>query len=62
MKIPTRSSQMGYPEQAVAVIIPHDVPPISTERLLLRPLRIGNDEDAAAIFSIRSRQDVADWL
>lgn len=53
---------MGYPEQAVAAIIPHDVPPISTERLLLRPLRIGNDEDAAAIFSIRSRQDVADWL
>ncbi|GAQ05419.1 uncharacterized MFS-type transporter C530.15c [Aspergillus lentulus] len=53
---------LGYPEQAVAVIIPEQVPPISTERLLLRPLRIDNDEDAAGIFSIRSRQDVVDWL
>ncbi|KAH1488309.1 hypothetical protein KXV44_001859 [Aspergillus fumigatus] len=48
--------------QAVAVIIPEEVPPIHTERLLLRPLRIDNDEDAAGIFSIRSRQDVVDWL
>jgi hypothetical protein len=55
-------SYPSYPEQAVAVIIPEEVPPISTERLLLRPLRIGNDEDAAGIFSIRSRQDVVDWL
>ncbi|KAF7168851.1 hypothetical protein CNMCM5623_001793 [Aspergillus felis] len=53
---------MSYPEQAVAAIIPEEVPPIFTERLLLRPLRIGNDEDAAGIFSIRSRQDVVDWL
>jgi hypothetical protein len=58
----TRSFQMHYPEQAVAVIIPEEVPPIYTERLLLRPLRIDNDEDVAGIFSIRSRQDVADWL
>ncbi|KAF4221966.1 hypothetical protein CNMCM5878_007518 [Aspergillus fumigatiaffinis] len=53
---------MHYPEQAVAVIIPEEVPPIYTERLLLRPLRIDNDEDVEGIFSIRSRQDVADWL
>ncbi|KAF4239942.1 hypothetical protein CNMCM8980_006155 [Aspergillus fumigatiaffinis] len=53
---------MHYPDQAVAVIIPEEVPPIYTERLLLRPLRIDNDEDVAGIFSIRSRQDVADWL
>lgn len=53
---------MHYPEQAVAVIIPEEVPPIHTERLLLRLLRIDNDEDAAGIFSIRSRQDVVDWL
>ncbi|KAF7180422.1 hypothetical protein CNMCM7691_009590 [Aspergillus felis] len=58
----TGSFPMSYPEQAVAVIIPEEVPPIFTERLLLRPLRMGNDEDAAGIFSVRSRQDVVDWL
>ncbi|KAF7131027.1 hypothetical protein CNMCM5793_003962 [Aspergillus hiratsukae] len=56
------STSFPYPQQAVAVIIPEEIRPISTERLLLRPLRIGNDEDAAGIFSIRSRQDVVDWL
>ncbi|KAJ5597785.1 hypothetical protein N7537_007869 [Penicillium hordei] len=48
-----------YPNQATSVIIPADLEPIHTTRLYLRPLTVA---DAAAIFEIRRRQDVADWL
>ena len=48
-----------YPNQATSVIIPADLEPIHTNRLYLRPLTVA---DAAAIFEIRRRQDVADWL
>ncbi|EAW11091.1 GNAT family N-acetyltransferase [Aspergillus clavatus NRRL 1] len=53
---------MSYPDQAISVIIPQHIEVIQTPRLLLRPMRIGNDEDAAGVFSFRSRQDVVDWL
>jgi hypothetical protein len=53
---------MSFPEQVVSVVLPENIKPIYTARLLLRPLRIGNDEDAAGIFTFRSRQDVVDWL
>lgn len=48
-----------YPNQSTSVIIPADLEPIRTSRLYLRPLTVA---DAAAIFEIRRRQDVADWL
>ncbi|KAF4768416.1 hypothetical protein HAV15_002938 [Penicillium sp. str.  len=48
-----------YPNQVTSVIIPADLEPIHTTRLYLRPLTAA---DAAAIFEIRRRQDVADWL
>ncbi|KAL3469566.1 GNAT domain-containing protein [Aspergillus californicus] len=53
-----------YPTQQHYVLIPRpqDLKSIHTERLILRPLRIDNDEDAAGIFRTRSRQDVVDWL
>ncbi|KAJ5169504.1 Acyl-CoA N-acyltransferase [Penicillium coprophilum] len=48
-----------YPHQTTSVIIPASLEPIHTSRLYLRPLTVG---DAGAIFEIRRRQDVADWL
>ncbi|KAF9250144.1 hypothetical protein DTO027I6_348 [Penicillium roqueforti] len=48
-----------YPDQATSVIVPADLRPIHTSRLYLRPLTVA---DATAIFEIRRRQDVADWL
>ncbi|KAJ5935386.1 hypothetical protein N7466_004933 [Penicillium verhagenii] len=48
-----------YPEQETRVIIPAKGPTIKTQRLYLRPLE---PSDAADIFEIRSRQDVADFL
>ncbi|KAJ5920721.1 hypothetical protein N7454_009254 [Penicillium verhagenii] len=47
-----------YPEQKTRVIIPAKCPTIKTQRLYLRPLE---PSDAADIFEIRSRQDVADF-
>lgn len=56
----TYSAKMAfYPNQVTSVIIPADLEPIHTTRLYLRPLTAA---DAAAIFEIRRRQDVADWL
>ncbi|KAJ0417295.1 GNAT domain-containing protein [Aspergillus carlsbadensis] len=53
-----------YPTQKAAVIVPHpsDLQPLDTERLILQPLRIDNDEDAAGIFDMRRRQDVIEWM
>ncbi|KAL3458269.1 hypothetical protein BJX64DRAFT_292313 [Aspergillus heterothallicus] len=53
-----------YPTQNAAVIVPHpsSLEPLHTERLILRPLRIDNDEDAAGMFEIRKRQDVIEWI
>ncbi|KAL2785511.1 GNAT domain-containing protein [Aspergillus keveii] len=53
-----------YPTQKASVIVPHPsaLKPLYTERLILRPLRIDDDEDAAAMFEIRRRQDVIDWM
>jgi hypothetical protein len=53
-----------YPTQKPSVIVPHPsaLKPLHTERLILRPLRIDDDEDAAAMFEIRRRQDVIDWM
>ncbi|KAJ5374953.1 Acyl-CoA N-acyltransferase [Penicillium concentricum] len=48
-----------YPSQTTSVIVTADLDPIHTSRLYLRPLTVA---DAAAIFEIRRRQDVADWL
>lgn len=55
----TPVSSKLYPQQATSVIIPVNVQPISTSRLYLRPLTVA---DAAAIFEIRRRQDVANYL
>ncbi|KAL2816482.1 GNAT domain-containing protein [Aspergillus granulosus] len=53
-----------YPTQKPSVIVPHpsDLKPLHTERLILRPLQIDSDEDAAGMFAIRSRQDVVEWM
>ncbi|PLB40359.1 GNAT family N-acetyltransferase [Aspergillus candidus] len=51
-----------YPTQPTVVVIPPDPPEIQTQRLTLRPLRIGNEADADGLFAIRRRQEVADWL
>ena len=51
-----------YPAQPTVVVMPPDPPTIQTQRLTLRPLRIGNETDAAGLFAIRRRQEVADWL
>ncbi|KXG50822.1 Acyl-CoA N-acyltransferase [Penicillium griseofulvum] len=48
-----------YLNQTTSVIVPADLEPIHTSRLYLRPLTVA---DAAAIFEIRRRQEVADWL
>ncbi|KAJ5138669.1 Acyl-CoA N-acyltransferase [Penicillium bovifimosum] len=48
-----------FSDQVTTVIIPADVQPIRTSRLYLRPLAPG---DAAALFEMRSRPDVAEWL
>ncbi|KAJ5230651.1 hypothetical protein N7489_011359 [Penicillium chrysogenum] len=48
-----------YPNQSTSVITPADLEPIHTSRLYLRP---PTGAGAAAIFEIRRRQDVADWL
>ncbi|CEL04065.1 hypothetical protein ASPCAL05197 [Aspergillus calidoustus] len=54
----------SYPTQKPSVIVPHpsDLEILHTGRLVLHPLRIDDDEDAAAIFDIRRRQDVIEWM
>ncbi|KAL2857284.1 GNAT domain-containing protein [Aspergillus pseudoustus] len=53
-----------FPTQKPAVIVPHpsELKPLYTERLVIRPLRIDNDEDAAGMFELRKRQDVVEWM
>ncbi|KAJ5567376.1 Acyl-CoA N-acyltransferase [Penicillium sp. DV-2018c] len=48
-----------FSDQVTTVLIPADVQPIRTSRLFLRPLTLG---DAAALFEMRRRPDVAEWL
>ncbi|KAJ5519716.1 Acyl-CoA N-acyltransferase [Penicillium fimorum] len=48
---------MTLPEQSVYVIVPAQGPSIESDRLLLRPI---TDADAAALFAIRSRPEVAE--
>ncbi|KAJ5421169.1 hypothetical protein N7465_003688 [Penicillium sp. CMV-2018d] len=48
---------MGLPEQPTYVIVPSPGPSIESDRLLLRPI---TDADAAALFAIRSRPEVAE--
>lgn len=48
---------MDLPQQPVYVIVPSSGPSIESDRLLLRPV---TDSDAAALFSIRSRPEVAE--
>ncbi|KAJ5360790.1 hypothetical protein N7517_009981 [Penicillium concentricum] len=48
---------MSLPEQSVYVIVPSPGPSIESDRLLLRPI---TDADAAALFDIRSRPEVAE--
>lgn len=48
---------MSLPEQPTYVIVPSPGPSIESDRLLLRPI---TDADAAALFAIRSRPEVAE--
>ncbi|OQE38523.1 hypothetical protein PENCOP_c008G02927 [Penicillium coprophilum] len=48
---------MTLPQQSVYVIVPSPGPSIESDRLLLRPI---TDADAAALFAIRSRPEVAE--
>jgi ribosomal-protein-alanine N-acetyltransferase len=52
---------MDLPQQPVYAIVPLQGPSIESERLLLRPVA---DSDAAALFTIRSRPEVAEmkWV
>ncbi|KAL2869395.1 GNAT family N-acetyltransferase [Aspergillus lucknowensis] len=53
-----------FPKQETAVILPEpsEFAEIHTERLILRLLRVDNDEDAAGLFRVRSQQEVMDWM
>jgi RimJ/RimL family protein N-acetyltransferase len=48
---------MTLPQQPVYAIVPLSGPSIESDRLLLRPI---TDADAAALFAIRSRPEVAE--
>lgn len=48
---------MSLPKQPTYVIVPSPGPSIESDRLLLRPI---TDADAAALFAIRSRPEVAE--
>lgn len=48
-----------YPAQPVQVVIPAEITPIRTKRLILR---LAQKSDAPAIFEYRRRQEVANFL
>lgn len=56
LQLYSKTSVMSVPQQNIQVQIPASLPTVVTPNLLLRPLA---DSDAADLFAIRSRPEVA---